>query len=206
MVRMLLFFLEMTLRNSKRQIYNRSAKEYRRAFHDLSSCYDNQDLLIRRESPGKGFHHFLTRKDVRAFIELIPQWSLISGGLDYVLLARGEPGCDGWYDGTVVAINAWEQDGWRSVPADYYAIHKHVLERLNVETVKSGQNYLCKFNCGSIKAFQLLHVFLHELGHHFDKISTRSKRVSSRGEAFAEQYASGFQDLIWKRYTERFAI
>lgn len=166
----------------------------------------HQELLIRREPPGKGFHHFLTRKIVRNFIESLPQWPVITRGLDYILLARGEKGCDGWYDGRVVAINAWEQDSWRSVPADYYDEHQEVLRRLHVETVKSGQNYLCKFNPSSVRAFQLLHVLLHELGHHFDKINTRSQRVSSRGELYAEAYARSYEQMIWKRYAEWFAL
>lgn len=185
------------IRNFKRQSLNRSVKE-------VSISSKNRELIIRREPPGKGFRHFLTRKIVSSFIELLPQWNDITQGLDYILLARAEPGCDGWYDGKVVAISAWEQDCWRSVPSDYYAEHKLVLKRLDVETVKIGQNYLCKFNPSSVKAFQLLHVLLHELGHHFDRISSSSKRDSSRGELYAEKYATSYEELIWKSYGDRF--
>lgn len=169
-----------------------------------SIFFQDRDLLIRREFPGKGFRHFLTRKIVRSFVELLPQWTEITRGLDYILLARAEPGCDGWYDGRVVAICAWEQDCWRSVPFDYYAEHRLVLKRLDVETVKTGRNYLCKFNPSSVKAFQLLHVLLHELGHHFDKINSFSRRSSSRGETYAEKYAASYEEMIWERYGSRF--
>ncbi len=185
------------IRNIKRQSPKRSVKESR-----FSS--QNREILIRREPPGKGFRHFLTRKIVSSFIELLPHWSYITQGLDYILLARAEPGCDGWYDGKVVAINAWEQDCWRSVPSDYYSEHKLVLGRLNVETIKTGQNYLCKFNPSSVKAFQLLHVLLHELGHHFDRISSSKKRGSSRGELYAEKYAATYEEMIWESYGDRF--
>lgn len=184
-------------RKSKRQSLNGSVKG-----NSISSQY--RELLIRREPPGKGFHHFLNRKIVRSFIELLPQWTDITRGLDYILLARAEPGCDGWYDGKVVAISAWEQDCWRSIPSDYYAEHRLVLKRLNVETVKIGQNYLCKFNPSSVRAFQLIHVLLHELGHHFDRISSSSGRASSRGELYAEKYAACYEEMIWERYGDRF--
>lgn len=185
-------------------IRNLSDKPLFRSVKEISISSENREILIRREPPGKGFRHFLTRKTVRSFIELLPQWEDITSGLDYILLARAEPGCDGWYDGKVVAISAWEQDCWRSVPSDYFAEHKLVLKRLNVETVKIGRNYLCKFNPSSVKAFQLLHVLLHELGHHFDRISSFSKKTSSRGEVYAEKYAASYEELVWERYGDRF--
>lgn len=184
-------------RNFKQQTFNRLIKR-----ESISS--QNRELLVRRESPGKGYRHFLTRKTVRSFIEQLPRWTDITRGLDYILLARAERGCDGWYDGKVVAINAWEQDCWRSVPPDYYEEHRLVLKRLNVETVKTGRNYLCKFNPTSVKAFQLLHVLLHELGHHFDRISSFSRRSSSRGELYAENYAAAFEKWIWEIFGDSF--
>ena len=42
---------------------------------------------------------------------------------------------------------------------------------------------------GQARAFQLLHVFLHELGHHHDLITTRRQLRGGRGEAYAERYA-----------------
>ncbi len=184
-------------RNFKRQTFSSIVKK-----NSISS--QNRELLVRREHPGKGYRHFLTRRIVRSFIEQLPQWTDITRGLDYILLARAEPGCDGWYDGKVVAINAWEQDCWRSVPPDYYEEHRLVLKRLNVETVKTGRNYLCKFGPSSVKAFQLFHVLLHELGHHFDRISSFSRRYSSRGEFYAENYAASYEKWIWGIYGDRF--
>lgn len=157
---------------------------------------------IHREPPGKGFRHFLTKKDIFVFIDLLPEWPILSSGLVKILLARGEDGCDGWYDGSVVAINAWERNLWRVVPTDYFRVHHSIFIRLGVEIVKQGQGYLCKFEVSTIKAFQLLHVFLHELGHHYDKMTTRSKREASRGEHFAEEYARCYEALIWRRYFE----
>jgi hypothetical protein len=159
-------------------------------------------LEIHRESPGKGFRHFLTKNDIHGFVDLLPEWPTVSVGLVKILLARGEEGCDGWYDGSVVAINAWERSLWRFVPTDYFLVHHSIFIRLGVEIVKQGQGYLCKFEASTIKAFQLLHVFLHELGHHYDKMTTRSRREASRGEHFAEEYARCYEKLIWRRYFE----
>jgi hypothetical protein len=63
---------------------------------------------------------------------------------------------------------------------------------------------MCKFNKKSIKAYQLLHVFLHELGHHHDMMTTRSRLESSRGESYAEEYALKYEKLIFDRYFEVF--
>lgn len=185
----------------RRQFPTRSGKRYPSSKHSTDLPSADGELIIKREPPGKGFHHFLTRKHVSNFIRLLPQYPDIIKGIDYILLARGEHGCDGWYDGKVIAINAWEQDCWRSLPADYYADHREVLSRLRVEAVKIGQNYMCKFNPSSIRAFQLFHILLHELGHHHDKMSTRSQQTVSRGEKFAENYACCYENLIWQRYT-----
>jgi hypothetical protein len=158
--------------------------------------------VIYKEAPGKGFRHYLTKKDIVQFINLLPDWNRISKGLTKIVLAKGVVGSDGWYTGTVLAINAWERDALRWVPPEYYLEHKSIFENLDVECYKQGKEYLCKFDQYSIKAFQLLHVFLHELGHHHDKITTRRQKESSRGEAYAEEYAREIDDIVWDRYFE----
>ena len=158
--------------------------------------------IIDKEAPGKGFRHFLTKKDIVRFIYLIPEWNNISKGLTKIILAKGVEGSDGWYSGTVLAINAWDREFWRWVPPEYYLEHRKIFEKLNIQCCKQGREYLCKFDSASIKAFQLLHVFLHELGHHFDRITTKSQKESSRGECYAEEYAREVDDSIWRRYFE----
>lgn len=159
---------------------------------------------VFKESPGKGFRHFVTKKDLISFIELLPEWNALSFGIEKIVLAKGDPGCDGWYDGTSIGISAWERDQWRMLQPEYYLTHKYLFSRLQVECSKQGKEYLCKFTPKSIRAFQLLHVFLHELGHHFDKLATRRKQVASRGERYAESYAFRYEELIWQRYCEKF--
>jgi hypothetical protein len=56
------------------------------------------------------------------------------------------------------------------------------------------------------RAFQLIHIFIHELGHHHDRMTTRSKRDACRGEGYAETYARRFEDLLLARYRNEFPL
>ena len=47
-------------------------------------------------------------------------------------------------------------------------------------------------------------ILVHELGHHHDRMTTRSQRESCRGEAYAENYACQFQSAIVERYRREF--
>jgi hypothetical protein len=55
------------------------------------------------------------------------------------------------------------------------------------------------------RAFMLLDVLPHELGHHRDRMTTRSGRLG-RGEPFAERYALDVLDRVWPIYTRHFEI
>jgi len=177
--------------------------------HRLTPSYWTHYLpvtIIDRFKPGPGFRHFLKKRDIFAFIELLPDWDVLAQGLDAIVLVPGDSGTDGWYDHGVIAICAWERDMWRKVTPDYYVEHKEIFERLKVEGVKQSDGYLCKFNVKSIQAFQLLHVLLHELGHHYDRMTTKSKREASRGEPFAEQYCTKYEQTIWDSYLSTFGL
>ncbi len=52
----------------------------------------------------------------------------------------------------------------------------------------------------------LLHILLHELGYHHDRMTTKYKQRSSRGERFAERNAINFADRIWESYLEEFGL
>ncbi len=55
-----------------------------------------------------------------------------------------------------------------------------------------------------VHAFLLLGTFLHELGHHVDRISTRSQVDESNGEPFAIAYELRRQKELWPAYIEEF--
>jgi hypothetical protein len=87
---------------------------------------------------------------------------------------------------------------------EYVEEHRDIFDRLGVPIEPGDEGYVLGFTEVTLRAYQLLHVFLHELGHHHDRMTTRSQRRSSRGERFAEQYARTHGDQIWSRYFELF--
>jgi hypothetical protein len=50
----------------------------------------------------------------------------------------------------------------------------------------------------------LLHVFLHELGHHIDKLRSKKQNLMKGGEGFAENYANQTFKDIWPAYVDKF--
>ncbi|MDF1697573.1 MAG: hypothetical protein P1U56_17140 [Saprospiraceae bacterium] len=178
--------------------------------HKLTPNYWNssQDSIqIDEEKPGKGYKHFLKKKDVLRFIKLIPNWNIVSQHLNAIVLANGQLDVDGLYfNNGVICISAWEKEQDVLINSEYFKAHEELFNRLGVRAAKRQNNYFCEFTVDQIKAFQLLHILLHELGHHFDRIKTKSKRRSSRGEQFAEDFAFINEAEIWKSYQEEFNV
>lgn len=162
--------------------------------------------VIDRYKPGIGYRHILKRKDVRAFIELLPDWKELSRGLNAVILAPGEFSRGGYYRHSgIVAICAWERDLWLEVYKSHFDAHREVFAKIGVPCEETADGFvICKWTESTIHAYQLLHIFLHELGHHHDRMTTKSKRRCCRGENYAEQYALRYADVIWDRYLDRF--
>jgi hypothetical protein len=52
------------------------------------------------------------------------------------------------------------------------------------------------------RAFQLLHILPHELGHHHDRITSRQQHTLGRGEPYAERYANQVLETLWPSYTD----
>ncbi len=162
--------------------------------------------VIDKERPGYGYCHVLRRDDVFRFLELVPTWNELSEGLDAIVLAGGDPEMEGWYTEGVVGVCAWPRGLWRSHPLHYYEENKGVFDRLEVVAERRGERVLCKFTRGQARAYQLLNILLHELGHHHDRITTRSQLECSRGEPYAEAYALEYEAVIWQRYLEEFGL
>jgi SAM-dependent methyltransferase len=163
--------------------------------------------VIDRFRPGEGFRHVLTRQDIREFIELLPDWQHLSQGLRAVILAPGDLTCYGWYRHTgIIALCAWPRDLWcRWTPRSER--DRPFFDRLRVSMqYDEDWNLIARWTDSTIRAFMLLDVFLHELGHHHDRMHTRSKRGCARGEGYAERYAKRHGNLLWNRYIERFGL
>jgi len=50
----------------------------------------------------------------------------------------------------------------------------------------------------------MMHILLHELGHHHDRITTKSRARTARGEPYAETYAREYGDRLWDAYFREF--
>jgi hypothetical protein len=161
--------------------------------------------VVDRRRPGRLHRHILYKQDVLRFIDLLPDWAELSIGLNAVVLAPAGYNVDGWHRPGVVAVCAWRRELWYETDRAWFEAHRPVLERIGVpcEDIEGG-DVLCQWTEGTIRAYQLLHVLLHELGHHRDRMTTRSKKDACRGESFAEQYALDYADRIWDRYVVEF--
>lgn len=163
--------------------------------------------VIDRQAPGPRHRHVLFQRDVERFIALLPDWAELSRGLNAVVLSPKDSDCDGWYKPGVVALCAWPRGLWEEWSAGGYANHRQLLDRLGVPCEPLSDRWvLCQFTEATVRAYQLLHVFLHELGHHHDRMTTRSRKECARGEEYAEEYAFRYEAIIWDRYLNEFEL
>jgi hypothetical protein len=161
---------------------------------------------VIRKRPGKGYRHLLLQKDIYDFIGLLPDWATLSEGLNAIVLAPGEWSTFGYHVPGVVHICAWENDLWLDVTLEGYEKERDILEKLQVPCEEENGDIICKFTESSARAHQLLATLLHELGHHHDRMNTRSKKRASRGEPYAEEYARKYSNQIWEKYIEVFGL
>jgi hypothetical protein len=163
--------------------------------------------VIDRRKPGSGHRHILRKSDVERFIALLPDWPELSKGLNAIVLAPGNQRCAGWHTPGVVAVCAWERELWQETDRDFCRDHQAFFQMIGVAMEPPDGDYVViKWTESTIRAFQLVHILLHELGHHHDRMTTKSKRWASRGEGFAESYATRYGDIIWKRYLAEFGL
>ena len=161
-------------------------------------------LVIDRQRPGKGYRHLLLQRDIEAFIRLLPDWPELSRGLNAIVLAPGEYSVGGWHSPGVVHVCAWEAELWVDYATSHYDDHKDVFDRLGVQSHPIENGVMCEFTEAQAQAYQLLHILLHELGHHHDRMTTQSQVRAARGEPYAEKYALAYEARIWEQYQEEF--
>ncbi len=164
-------------------------------------------LVIDRRPPGPGRRHLLLKRDIERFVNLLPDWKELSVGLDVIVLDRGR-GCDGWYDRGVIGICAWRTDMYYEVDPDWYREHRDFLRRIGGRVFENGPDDITiHWTPDTARAYQLCHVFLHELGHHADRMHTRTKTDNGpRGEGFAEDFAFALEVMVLERYFEEFGL
>lgn len=186
----------------------RGGKPLRRNRTDLSPHYSQTDvsgLVIDRRRPGAGYRHVLTIDDVRRFLALLPDRDELLDGLRAVVLDEGSDEHLGWCDRHTVAVCAWERDLQRTWRREFVVEHRDILHRLGVEQSEaSGPFIRCWFTPSSARGFLLMHILLHELGHHRDRMTNRSRQHCARGEQFAENYANRLAECLWDQYYAAF--
>jgi len=168
-----------------------------------AALLESAELALEARAPGVGHRHVLDELDLRRFFPCIPDWERVSRGLRAIVLAR-EPGCLGTYHRGIIRLGSWEHDLFVEYEPAFFAEHRATLERLGVphdaDAPRSPDDPIAVyFDEPLARAFQLVHVFVHELGHHVDRMTRRR-----RGEDFAEAWALEMEDRIWPRYRERF--
>lgn len=164
------------------------------------------EIQIDIEAPGKGYKHFLKKRDIKQFLVILPNREEIDVEFDAIVLSYGSGYRDGYYCDGVVCICAWEKEMTVEYNLNYFNAHKNIFDKLGIKYTIKKDYAVCDFTENQIKAYQLLHILLHELGHHHDRINTKSKRRCARGENYAENYAFKYEEIIWNKYFEYFSL
>ena len=156
------------------------------------------EFVFRRDRPLKGWYHPASIRDVQRFMSVIPDWQRLSMGLRAVILRSGNWWRYGQYNTAgVIGLEAWPRDEEQSFRQD----DRWLLDQLGVELNESGYGLLTPEQA---KGFVLLSTFLHEVGHHVDRMSTRSKADAANGEPFAIRFEQSRQRELWQAYVREF--
>ena len=172
--------------------------------------YDHKEpqLVVDRRRPGPGARHLLNVEDIRSFISIIPDWQEQSKGIDAIALLPFHEATYGSYNlSGIIKIRAWPAKLWIEMREDSEDRKGWLLRQLEVEIEElSYGEYLAKFTENQAKAFQLLGTFLHELGHHVDRMNCKRKHDCPGGEPFAIKFEKEMQEKIWPQYVKRFPL
>lgn len=166
------------------------------------------EIRLDRRDPGPGYRHLLTLNQLREFLNLLPVWDEVAIGLDAIVLdTRSDPEILGRHTEGVVAVCAWERELWSVGDLSFVSSAFELLKTLDVKgRVLPGDRYELRWTEAQARAFQLLDVLPHELGHHHDRITSRRQRTAGRGEPYAEWYAAQVRETVWPAYTTMFEV
>ena len=162
----------------------------------------HEGYVLDRESPGRGFHHVVCKRDLQEFLDIVPEWHRFSERLERIVLASHSQDSDAAHEfyhreeTGAIFLHAWPDDLWRELTIPYFQAHQKIFESLGLSYDQLEENVMCRFTEAQARAFMLLHVFMHELGHHYDR--THQKHLgSTKGEDYAERFAtSRFEQLF----------
>ncbi len=129
-------------------------------------------------------------------------------GFNAIVLDAVDPDMFGWHTSGVIAICAWRRDLWVELSVLGFQREEALLDMLQVpyDVDEENDNALCRFTEKAASGHQLLGTLLHEIGHHHDRITTKSRESASRGEPYAREYAIRTAEEIFDPYVESFGI
>lgn len=165
-------------------------------------------LVIDRKRPGAGYKHLLGADQIRTFLRLVPHWKTFDGWLEAVVLEPGNDDYWGCHWPGVIAICAWPRDITYYMSLAGFEKDKPLLDMLEVPYIVDAKHNRveCQFTEATARGHQLLGTFLHEIGHHIDRLTTGPKIKACRGEPFAEKYAIDTARQIFDSYTRVFGL
>ncbi len=171
-----------------------------------------ENCIITRDTPKRGYRHLISQKDVKDFLSVFPDWHRYGHGIERIQLTSGSEGYYGcyyhhWREGTgSIEIPAWEKDIWTEYDYGFYKEHQNIFETLKVTVSRKDDSVKCHFNIKQARAFTLVHVLTHEIGHHYDKMTGINSQFCSRGEDFAEQFSMDLFPIIYPAYVDIFGL
>jgi len=166
------------------------------------------EIQIERSHPGSGYRHVVTVRQLRDFLDLLPDWDELAIGLEAISIWYGNTRWLGLSNPGVVVITAWDQDlWWGGVDRADLEACRELLSLLEVEIVDDPEYGGCevRWTEAQARAFMLLDVLVHELGHHHDRMVTAGD-AAARGEPYAIAYAQRVLPEIFDAYVDRFGI
>jgi hypothetical protein len=165
-------------------------------------------LVIDRKRPGRGYKHLVSAADIKAFLQLVPQWEEFEGWLEAIVLEPGNDDYFGTHCSGIITLSAWPKDLRIAISISGLKDEKPLLDMLGVPyTIDEKRDWVeCQFTEETARGHQLLGTLLHEIGHHIDRLTTRSKVKSCRGEPFAKNYAWETAKVIFNNYCRTFAL
>lgn len=139
----------------------KNGKVQRKNRHTKTPNYWNtrqSEICIDVEDPGKGYKHFLKKRDIIQFTDIFPDRELIEIELDTIVLARYDNGYNRYYQDGVICICAWEKEMTRRMSPEYFDLHKALFDIIDLKYSLKKDSVICYFTENQIKAFQLLRV------------------------------------------------
>jgi hypothetical protein len=176
---------------------------------DVNDYYarPQSEIQVERTDPGPGYRHVVTVSELRRFLEILPDWDELAVGLQAISIWRGNSEWLGLSNPGVVVITAWPREMWWLVEPSWIEGEAEILERLEVEVIADPESshLEVRWTPPQARAYMLTDVLVHELGHHHDRMTSRSGRLG-RGEGYAVQYARRVRAEVWPEYVRRFGI